>query len=89
MFDLILHSSLFAQLTYDLSFRHILASLHFNENVKRETKTDKDGKPYYQLSYPSSNLGKRWYKKWQFLPHMVGCATVQVHYLLDYLCGVI
>ena len=60
MFDLILHSSLFAQLhvTYNLSYRHILASLHFNENVKRETQTDKNGKPYYQVSYPKFKLGE-------------------------------
>jgi len=40
------------------SFRHILAGLHFNENVKRETQREKDGKPYYKVTYPKFNLGE-------------------------------
>jgi len=40
------------------SFRHILASLLFNENVKRETQRDKDGKPYYKVTYPKFKLGE-------------------------------
>ncbi|XP_068750851.1 uncharacterized protein [Montipora capricornis] len=38
--------------------RHILASLHFNENVKRETQKDANGKPYYKVSYPKFKLGE-------------------------------
>ena len=38
--------------------RHILASLHYNENVQRETETGKDGKPYYRVSYPKFKLGE-------------------------------
>jgi len=36
--------------------RDTLASLHFNENVQRETGTGKDGKPYYKVSYPKFEL---------------------------------
>ena len=32
------------------SFRHILSSLHFNENVKRESKMTKQGEPYVKVS---------------------------------------
>jgi len=41
-----------------MSFRHILASLHFNENVKRETQRDKDGKTYNKVTYPKFKLGE-------------------------------
>lgn len=44
--------------TYLTYSRHILASLHFNENVQRETETGKDGKPYYKVSYPKFKLGE-------------------------------
>jgi hypothetical protein len=38
-------------------FRHILACLHFNENVKRSTMTRKDGKKYLKVTYPKHKLG--------------------------------
>lgn len=38
--------------------RHILASLHFNENLLRETKKTEDGKDYYKVSYPKFKLGE-------------------------------
>ena len=41
-----------------MSFRHVLASLHFNENVKRETQKDKEGIPYYKVTYPKFKLGE-------------------------------
>ena len=37
--------------------RHILASLHFNENVHRECQTSKDGTPYMKVTYPKFKLG--------------------------------
>ena len=37
--------------------RHILASLHFNENVKREPKKTKDGRTYYKVTWPKFKLG--------------------------------
>jgi len=40
------------------SFRLILGTLHFDENVKRETQRDKDGKPYYKVTYPKFKLGE-------------------------------
>ncbi|CAB3981316.1 Hypothetical predicted protein [Paramuricea clavata] len=38
--------------------RHILACLHFNENVHRETKTSKTGTPYIRVTYPKFKLGE-------------------------------
>ena len=37
--------------------RHVLASLHFNENVHREGQTSKDGTPYMKVTYPKFKLG--------------------------------
>jgi len=43
-----------------LSYRHILASLHFNENVKRTPppQSTLDGKKYYRVTYPKFKLGE-------------------------------
>ncbi|XP_068739260.1 uncharacterized protein [Montipora capricornis] len=38
--------------------RHILASLHFNENVKRTPRSTVDGKKYYRVTYPKFKLGE-------------------------------
>ena len=37
--------------------RHVLASLHFNENVHRECQISKDGTPYMKVTYPKFKLG--------------------------------
>ncbi|XP_028408641.1 uncharacterized protein LOC114531189 [Dendronephthya gigantea] len=37
--------------------RHILAILHFNENIKRKQKTTKDGKNYVSVTYPKFKFG--------------------------------
>ena len=37
-------------------FRHILAILHFNENINREERKAKDGKIYYNVTYPKYTL---------------------------------
>ena len=39
-------------------FRHILASLHFNENVQRATQVGKNGLEYIKVSYPKYKLGE-------------------------------
>lgn len=39
-------------------FRHILASLHFNENLHRERKVSKDGEKYYAVTFPKFKLGE-------------------------------
>lgn len=39
-------------------FRHVLASLHFNENVNRHTQLSKDGEKYYKVTYPKFKLGE-------------------------------
>ncbi|KAL9970830.1 hypothetical protein ACROYT_G023277 [Oculina patagonica] len=38
--------------------RHILAILHFNENIHRETQVSKDGKEYIRVTYPKFKLGE-------------------------------
>lgn len=38
--------------------RHILASLHFNENVKRKKLTSENGEEYYKVTYPKFKLGE-------------------------------
>ena len=35
----------------------MLASLHFNENLKRETQKTKEGTEYTRVSYPKFKLG--------------------------------
>ena len=40
-----------------ISNRHILACLHFNENVRRDTMKTKDGKKYMKVTYPKHKLG--------------------------------
>jgi len=39
-------------------YRHVLASLRFNENVKRETHQSKDGSDYIKVTYPKFKLGE-------------------------------
>ncbi|XP_068733419.1 uncharacterized protein [Montipora capricornis] len=43
--------------------RHILASLHFNENVKRQKLTSEDGQEYYKVTYPKFKLGKEFVRE--------------------------
>ncbi|CAH3153273.1 unnamed protein product [Porites lobata] len=38
--------------------RHILASLHFNENLLREPQKTKDGKEYLLVTYPKYKFGE-------------------------------
>ncbi|XP_068711881.1 uncharacterized protein [Montipora foliosa] len=37
--------------------RHILAVLHFNENVNRQTKKTENGEEYFRVTYPKFKLG--------------------------------
>ena len=39
-------------------FRHILAILHFNENLQRTRKLDKNGSVVINVSYPKYKLGE-------------------------------
>ena len=41
-----------------LFFRHILASLHFNENLNQDTQLSKDGEKYIKVTYPKYKLGE-------------------------------
>ena len=38
--------------------RHILASLHFNENLWREPQKTQDGKDYLLVTYPKYKFGE-------------------------------
>ncbi len=38
--------------------RHILASLHFNENIHREKQTSKNGETYMRVVWPKYKLGE-------------------------------
>ena len=35
----------------------VLAVLHFNENVNRQTKTAENGEEYFRMTYPNFKLG--------------------------------
>lgn len=48
--------------------RHILACLHFNENLRRETQVSKDGKPYMRVTYPKFKLGEEVVREVAFPP---------------------
>lgn len=45
-------------LLFSWFFRHILATLHFNENVKRSTRVKANGEKYYWVTYPKFKLGE-------------------------------
>lgn len=38
--------------------RHIIASLHFNENLKRSPRTTEDGRTYTHVTYPKFKQGE-------------------------------
>ena len=52
-------------------FRHVLACLHYNENLKRMTKKTKQGKIYTKVSYP----------KYKLVDEVVRDVTVQPTYI--------
>lgn len=43
---------------YCFTFRHVLASLHFNENVQRQTQQSDDGEDCYKVTFPKFKLGE-------------------------------
>ena len=45
-------------LSYFLSCRHILAALHFNYNLHREEKVNKDGSVPLKVTYPKFKNGE-------------------------------
>ena len=51
-----------------LCCRHILASLHFNENMKRQKLTSEDGQEYYKVTYPKFKLGEEVIREVDVLP---------------------
>ena len=55
-------------LSMDNTFRHILASRHFNENLHRDTQLTKDGKKYFKVTYPKYKLGEEVVREVASLP---------------------
>jgi diphthamide synthase (EF-2-diphthine--ammonia ligase) len=45
------------------NFRHIVAALHFNENVQRTTHVCKDGKDSVRIMYPKYKMGEEVVRK--------------------------
>lgn len=43
---------------FSLFYRTILAALHFNYNLKRESKVDDEGKPVLNVTYPKFKEGE-------------------------------
>ena len=41
-----------------LIYRHVLPSLHFNENLRRDLKQTKDGKTYIHVTFPKFKMGE-------------------------------
>ena len=52
------HTGIVIIIDFDIFYRHVLASLHFNENVKRQTHQSKDGSDYIKVTYPKFNVGE-------------------------------
>ena len=40
------------------AIRHALAALHFNENLKRQTRKTEEGQDYFKVTYPKFKLGE-------------------------------
>ena len=49
---------LYTLIVLGYAFRHILASLHFNENLHRDTQLNKNGEKYFKVAYPKYKLGE-------------------------------
>jgi len=52
------HTIQYSTLICFFIYRHILASLHFNENLHRRAQTAADGTQYYKVVYPKYKLGE-------------------------------
>lgn len=49
---------LYISCVHGYTFRDILASLHFNENLHRDAQLTKNGEKYYKVTYPKYKLGE-------------------------------
>ena len=52
----------------NLFFRHILASVHFNENLNQKSQKSKNGNEYIHITYPKFKLGDEVLKEVPVLP---------------------
>lgn len=48
----------FLIIAFSFGCRHVLASLHFNENLQREPQISKSGTGYVKVCYPKYKLGE-------------------------------
>jgi hypothetical protein len=74
---------LFSIVFLSLLFRHILATLHFNENVNRSTKTTRDGKNYVSVTYPKFKFGQEVVRNIP-VPPTYGMLDVKISILLTH-----
>lgn len=61
--------------------RHILASLHFNENLRRKTKKRKDGTTYVNVAYPKFKMGEEVVREVAEPPTYGNCSILQYNLL--------
>ena len=59
----------------------ILASLHFNENVNRQTKISDDGEEYIKVTYPKFKLGSE-------VACEAGYSTTSLWYVSSFKCTI-
>lgn len=55
---LLLHNSSNSIIIFCCNNRHIVACLHFNENINRKSQKTKDGQIYMKVTYPKYKLGE-------------------------------
>lgn len=58
MKNICLSFQLYILCVHGYTFRHILVSLHFNENLHRDAQLTKNGEKYYKVTYPKYKLGE-------------------------------
>lgn len=69
--------------------RHVLACLHYNENLKRMTKRTKEGKIYTKVSYPKYKLGEEVVREVKVQPTYSKCnhQNITVLFVFDLITG--
>ena len=62
-------------------YRHVLASLHFNENLRRDTKKTKEGRAYVNVIYPKFKMGE------EVVREVAEPPTYGMYYIASPLCS--
>lgn len=63
-------------------FRHILASLHFNENLKREIMKSQKGEEYVRIYWPKFKLGEE-VVRGVMVPPTYGMDNIMTNFILE------